>query len=248
MCVLASIHRECIIVVFLLFDSPAIPHTRSNCSLWPMAWPRLSNFVSTVVGSVFIGFCYFQVNDELRGVRNHFGAVVMVHAFVAFQAVGATSESKATQTLSEHQVANHGGICPHWRYSISLQNVITCPWARGLVLSIRDLIVRATPVAACPSVKELIGHCLQLEQSFIALETTLEQQDGHELVQNRILIDFWRESFGDIEARSSIFLRACLHAIVFLIYESTFRRLGLVIPGLGMECIAKTSFRENCCL
>ena len=74
-----------------------------------------------------------------------------------------------------------------------------------------------------------------------------EQQDGLEVVNNRILIDFGvisglvYVSFWGPECLF-FFVRACFRVIFFMISDSKFGRLGLPDRGFRMQGIAKIDF------
>ena len=64
-----------------------------------------------------------------------------------------------------------------------------------------------------------------------------EQQDGHEVVNNRILSVLGFKMF-----ESSCYLQACFQEIFLSISDSNSRRLGLPSRRVHIECIAKSVF------
>jgi ABC-type multidrug transport system ATPase subunit len=65
---------------------------------------RKATMLNTAIAAIFIGFSYWQVTDDLGGVRNRFGALFMVHAFISLQTVGATSETASAVSFTEHEI------------------------------------------------------------------------------------------------------------------------------------------------
>jgi ABC-type multidrug transport system ATPase subunit/ABC-type multidrug transport system permease subunit len=66
-----------------------------------------AKYAVTLAATLFAGFCYFQVDNTLNGVRNRFGAIFMAHSFVALQAVGATSETIKAVIFTEHEICSY---------------------------------------------------------------------------------------------------------------------------------------------
>mmetsp|Transcript_82930 Transcript_82930/g.231274 ORF Transcript_82930/g.231274 Transcript_82930/m.231274 type:complete len:1599 (-) Transcript_82930:95-4891(-) len=61
----------------------------------------------TLCVSAVLGMSFYQVGDDSAGMRNRFGYLFLVHAFMAIQGVSATAEAVEVQVSVEHEVASH---------------------------------------------------------------------------------------------------------------------------------------------